>query len=183
MKIGKWFVASITLTLALATAGAVTAFAMVSDGNSDNLQILDSDPTYDQWVLDFGDGIGDGKVVTSIDDIDLNVCNYIHNINTCTAEELDERDNLKAISWIVDPQAEVESEPSPPLLDGEPMYEVQSHEEAVEQDCDLAGGTLQVSYDDEVWCVFAHDLEEGAEGDFLGQPPAVLPEHEPLTAN
>ncbi len=33
---------------------------------------------------------GDGRVVTSIDDIDPNVCNAVHNINACTQEELEE---------------------------------------------------------------------------------------------
>ncbi len=32
----------------------------------------------------------DGRVVTSIDDIDPNVCNPVHNINACTQEELNE---------------------------------------------------------------------------------------------
>ena len=189
MKIGKWFAASMTLTLALATAGAVTAFAMTSDGGSDIPRVpsaedtagefLHGDPTYDQWISDFGDG----TVVTSIDDIDPNVCNFIHNINACTPEELQELGNLAAISWIVDSETEVESEPEPPFVDGEPMYEVQSREEAVEQDCGLAGGTLHVNFDGEIWCVFVHDLEDGGEVETQAQPPVVLPEPEPLPGN
>ena len=104
MKMRKWIAASVSLTLALATAGAVTAFALTNDGGSDVPQVpsgedtagevLHGDLTYDEWILDFGDGIGDGKVVTSIDDIDPNVCNFIHNINACTPEELEELGNL-----------------------------------------------------------------------------------------
>ena len=158
------------------------------------------DPAYDEWILDFRDGIGDGKVVTSIDDIDPNVCNYIHNINACTPEELEELGNLAARSWIVDPDTadepgeggvlgpggpvvvEGEGEPEPAFVDGEPMYEVQSHEEVVEQDCGLAGGTLHVSSDGEIWCVFVHDLEDGGKGETQAQPPVVAPEPEPLPA-
>ena len=163
-------------------------------------EITHGDPTYDEWILDFGDGIGDGKVVTSIDDIDPNVCNYIHNINACTPEELEELGNLAARSWIVDPDTadepgeggvlgpggpvvvEGEGEPEPPFVDGEPMYEVQSHEEVVEQDCGLAGGTLHVSSDGEIWCVFVHDLEDGGKGETQAQSPVVAPEPEPLPA-
>ena len=57
------------------------------------------DSTYDEWLSDFGDG----KVVTSIDNVDPNACDYIHNINACTPEELEELGNLAAISWIVVP--------------------------------------------------------------------------------
>ena len=44
------------------------------------------DPTYDEWLSDHGDE----KVVTSIDDIDPNVCNLMHNRKPCTPEELGE---------------------------------------------------------------------------------------------
>ena len=33
---------------------------------------------------------GDGPSATSIDDIDPNVCNAMHNIDACTQEELEE---------------------------------------------------------------------------------------------
>ena len=147
MNMKKWLISAVTLTFALGTAGAVTAFALTADGGSDNLQVPDGgdtagdvlhgDPTYEQWIFDFGDG----KVVTSIDDIDPNVCDYIHNINACTPEELEELGNLAAISWIVDPETEVEGEPEPPFVDGEPV---------VKQECDLAGGTFWASSDGKV---------------------------------
>ena len=85
MNMRKWLISAVILTLALATAGAVTAFALTGDGGSDNPQVpnggdtagevLDGDPTYP---------------VTSIDDIDPNVCNLIHNRKPCTPEELEE---------------------------------------------------------------------------------------------
>ncbi len=94
MNMKKWLISAVILTFALGTIGAVTAFAMTSDGGTDNPEVpnggdtpgeaLHGDPTYEQWLSDHGDG----KVVTSIDDIDSNVCDYIHNINACSAEEL-----------------------------------------------------------------------------------------------
>ena len=115
-------------------------------------------------------------VVTIIDDIDPNVCDYIHNINACTPEELEELGNLAAISWVVDPETELEGEPEPLFVDGEPQYEVQSYEEAVEQDCGLAGGTFYVTSDGEVGCVVAHDLKDsGEELVSSSQPPTVEP--------
>ena len=96
MNMKRWLISAVTLTLALGTAGAVAAFALTANGGADNPKIPDGtdsagellhgDPTYEQWLSDFGDG----RVVTSIDDIDPNVCNAIHNINACTPEELRE---------------------------------------------------------------------------------------------
>ena len=96
MNLKKWLISAITLTFGLGTIGAVTAFALTSDGGSDDPQVpnggdtagevLHGDPTCEHWLSDFGDG----KVATSINDIDPNVCDYIHNINACTAEELEE---------------------------------------------------------------------------------------------
>ena len=35
MNIKKWLISAVTLTFALGTLGAITAFAMTSDGGSD----------------------------------------------------------------------------------------------------------------------------------------------------
>ena len=181
MNVKKWLISAVTLTFALGTAGAVTAFALTTDGGGDNTQVpnsrdtagevLHGDPTYEEWLSDFP--LGDGKVVTSIDDIDPNVCNFIHNINACTAEELEEVGNLAAISWIVDPATVVEGEPEPPFVDGEPV---------TIQECDLAGGTFWTSSDGKVGCDVVNDLEDGGEGETQAQPPVVVPELEPLPA-
>ena len=189
MNLKKWLISAITLTFALGTIGAVTAFALTSDGGSDDPQVpnggdtagevLHGDPTYEQWLSDFGDG----KVATSIDDIDPNVCDYIHNLNACTAEELEELGNLAAISWIVDLGTEVEGEIEPLFVDGEPEHEVQTYEEAVKQDCDLAGGTFWATSDGKVGCDIVNDPEDGGEGETQAQPPVVFPEPEPLPAN
>ena len=64
----KWLIPLIGLTLSLAVAGIVTGFTL--SGGSEGM-----DP-------------GDGKVVTSIDDIDPKVCNLMHNRKPCTPEEL-----------------------------------------------------------------------------------------------
>ena len=179
MNIKKWLASAVTLTFALGTVGVVTAFALTADGGSANPQVpnsgdtagevLHGDPTYDEWLSDFGDG----KVVTSIDDIDPNECNYIHNINACTAEELEDLGDLAASSWIVDPQIEVEGEPQPPFVDGEPV---------TIQECDLAGGTFWATSDGKVGCDVLHDIEDGGEGETQEQPPLVFPEQEPLPA-
>jgi len=70
------------------------------------------------------------------------------------------------------PGTEVEGESEPLFEDGEPQYEVQSHEEAAEQDCGLAGGNVYVSSDGEVGYVIVHDLEDGGEGHRSPEPAA-----------
>ena len=175
MNMKRWLISAVTLTLALGTAGTITAFALTSgggdgpevqDGAETMGEVLHGDPTYEEWLSDFGDG----KVVTSIDDMDPNVCDYIHNINACTAEELEEVGNLAAISWIVDPDSVVEGEPEPLFVDGEPV---------TKQECDLAGGTFWVSSDGKVGCNIVNDLEDGGEGETQAQPPVVMPRLEP----
>ena len=168
----KWLISLITLTFSLATVGVVAGFTLTGGGDDSQRtdppveDTLHVDPTYDEWILDFGDGIGDGKVVTSIDDIDPNECNYIHNINACTAEELEELGNLAAISWIVDPDTVVEGEPEPIFVDGEPV---------TIQECDLAGGTFWASSDGKVGCDIVNDLDGGGEDETQAQPPAIVP--------
>ncbi len=86
MNIKKWLILVGTLALALGIAGAVTAFALAADGSKDNPAILDDAdgaadatsglPSYDEGETDSRGG----TVVTSIDDIDPNVCNGFHNI-------------------------------------------------------------------------------------------------------
>ena len=179
MNIKKWLISAVTLTFALGTLGAITAFAMTSDGGSDKPEVPDSgdtagkalhgDPTYEQWLSDHGSD----TVATSIDDIDPNVCNYIHNITACTPEELEELGNLAAISWIVDPDTVVEGEPEPLFVDGEPV---------TKQECELAGGTVWASSDGKVGCDIVNDLEDGGDGETQAQPPVVRPEPEPLPA-
>lgn len=57
----KWLVTLFVLAISLAVGGIVTGFTLTG---------------------------GDEKVATSIDDIDPNVCNAVHNIDACTQEEL-----------------------------------------------------------------------------------------------
>ena len=94
MNMKKWLISAVTLTFALGTAGTITAFALTAGGGGPEVQdstettgeVLHGDPTYEQWLADHGDE----PVATSIDDIDPNVCNAIHNINACSPEELEE---------------------------------------------------------------------------------------------
>ena len=166
----KWMITLIGLTFTLAVAGIVIGFTLnagsgepAQDPDATSIDDIDpkvcnaihninactpeeledlgvaphGDSTYDEWLSDFGDG----KVVTSIDNVDPNACDYIHNINACTPEELEELGNLAAMSWIVDPDTVVEGEPEPPFVDGEPV---------TNQECDLAGGTFWASSDGKV---------------------------------
>ena len=187
MNMRKWLISAVTLTLALGTAGTITAFALTNGGSDDpevqdgaetTGEVLHGDPTYEQWLSDFG---GE-TVATSIDDIDPDVCNGIHNINACTPEELAEL-GMAPVGLIgVDephPETEVEGKPQPLFVDGEPQYEVQSYEKAVKQDCGLAGGTVYVSSDGEVGCAIVHNLEDGGESETQAQPPVVMPQREP----
>ena len=43
------------------------------------------DPTYEEWLSDIGSSQG---LVTSIDDIDPNQCNLVHNINACGPDQI-----------------------------------------------------------------------------------------------
>ncbi len=195
----KWMITLIGLTFTLAVAGIVTGFTLnagsgepAQDPTATSIDDIDpnvcnaihninactpeeledlgvaphGDPTYDDWLSDFGDG----RVVTSIDNVDPNACDYIHNINACTAEELEELGNLAAISWIVDPDTVVEGEPEPPFVDGEPV---------TNQECDLAGGTFWASSDGKVGCDIVNDPEDGGEGETQAQPPVVIPQVDP----
>lgn len=232
MIMRKWLILAVTLTLALGTVGTVTAFALAGDGGNDSAddtntagevpnggdtvgEVLHGDPTYDEWILDFGDGIGDGKVlhgdptyeewlanyqpnqgpVTSIDDIDPNVCNLVHNINACTPEELEE--TFRALTDIASKETQGrmepvigqvvvssigEGNPEPSFVDSEPRHTVQSLKEAVEQDCGLAGGTVYVTSEGELGCVIAHNLKDsGEELVSSSQPPTIEPLLAPVT--
>ena len=186
MNIKKWLISAVTLTFALGAAGTVAGFALTANGGGDNIevptvtdtagQVLHGDPTYDEWLSDHGKD----KVVTSIDDIDPNVCNLIHNINACTPEELEELGIAPITNSIavgeLHPGTAVEGKPEPLFVDGEPQYEVQSYEESVKQDCGLAGGTVYVNSDGQVGCAIVHDLEDGGEGESQAQPPVVMPQ-------
>ena len=161
MDMKKRLISVFTLTAALAIAGAGMAFALAGDPGNDDPndtdtagQVSDDVPIYDEGLSD----LGDGKVVTSIDDIDPDVCNAIHNINACTPEELEEL-GLSPVTGSV--------------------AEGQSHEEADAQDCGLAGGTVYVTADGEMGCI-PHELEDGGVGATPAQPPTVVPEPEVL---
>ena len=167
MDMKKRLVSVFTLTAALGIAGAGMAFALAGE-------VSDGLPLYDAGPPD----------ATSIDDIDPDVCNAIHNINACTPEELEEL-GLSPVTGSVAvgeyyPVPNGEANPEPLFPDGEAQYEVQSHEEADAQDCGLAGGTVYVTADGEMGCNIPHELEDGGVGETPAQPPTVVPEPEVL---
>ena len=144
-------------------------------------------PTYEEWLSDQGtevfdsyqpvpsDGIPrstNGKVVTSIDLIDPDLCNAIHNINACTPKELAEL----GMAPVGGPGPSGENHAVV-----EPQPDVQLYDEADAKDCDLAGGLVYLSSDGPTGCVFLNDFEAGGTGDIQQQPPAVTPQILPAT--
>ena len=213
MKLKKWLILVAVLTLTLSVVGTVTAFTLTNDGEDDssdstNLggEVDQGIPTYEEWFSKYGSTQGP---VTSIDDIDPNECNLLHNINACSPEEIEALsggsltdgeaasigmcapDVPDCIDYLVVPQGEeVELEydseaggnPEPLFVDVKPAYIVQPFDEAVREDCSLAGGTVYVTVEGELGCEDPHDSEDN--GDELvtsSQPPAVEPEPVPAT--
>ena len=164
----KWVIILVVVTLAIGASSGV-AFALADGGDTP----LEVEP---------GGGIGSGAgplpagPIRSDEDIDPDECNLIHNINACDEEE------LEALGATYLAGSIATGEPEPLYEDDEPQYEVQSFEEAVEQDCGLAGGTFYVSSDGEFGCVPVQVLEDGGEGETQAQPPVVVPEPEVLPA-
>ena len=113
----KWLTSAVTLTLALSTAGAVTAFALTSGGGSDSAGGIDTagkvthgDPTYEQWLS-----------------------NYALRDDGSASTLVFSRDE----GGRIEPRFDVEDTPEPLFLDGEPKY--QSLNDAILEDCGLAG--------------------------------------------
>ena len=178
MDMKERLISVFTLTAALGIAGAGMAFALAGDPGSDDPedadtagQVSDGVPLYDE-----------GPSATSIDDIDLDVCNVIHNINACTLDELDELGMAPVTGSIAVgeyyPVPSVGPEPEPLFPGDEAPCGVQSYEEAVVQDCGLAGGTVYVTADGEIGCDIVHELPDGEAGETPAAPPAIVPEPE-----
>ena len=162
MDMKKRLISVFTLTAALGLAGAGMAFALAGDPGND-------DPD-----------------ATSIDDIDPDVCNAIHNINACTLDELDELGMAPVTGSIAVgeyyPVPAIEPKPEPLFPDDEAPCGVQSYEEAVVQDCGLAGGTVYVTADGEIGCNIVHEFPDGEAGETPAMPPTIVPEPEVLSA-
>ena len=167
----KWLIVLVGLTLAIVvTTGSV--FALTGDGSDNSKQDAadqDDEPS------------GDQPPVTSADDIDPNECNWIHNISACEGQELGSEDVVEPDQGIAigEPYPDEEKnigELEPMFEDGEPRYTVQSLNEAVKDDCDLAGGTVYVTSEGQLGCVVVHDLKgSGEELIASSQPPVVEP--------
>ncbi len=173
----KWVIILVVVTLAIGASSSVV-FALTADGGGDNPEVPNGTesagevspglPSDDESLSDFGDG----RVVTSIDDIDPNVCNLIHNINACDEEELEALGATHLAGSIA------AGEPEPLYEDGEPQYEVQSSEEAAYQACGLAGGIFWASSDGAFGCDMVQVLEDGGEGETQAHPPLIVPKLE-----
>ena len=138
--------------------------------------VSESQPT--EELEDGETGLTGDQPVRSDDDIDPNVCNLVHNINACSPEELeagrDLTDETGEGAEIV-PGSQY-GDPEPLFVDGEPGYIVQSLEEAVIEDCSLAGGTVYVTSEGELGCEVVHDLEDDSdELVTFSQPPTIEP--------
>ena len=161
MIMRKWLISAVILTLALGTAGVVTAFALTSGGGSDSAEGTDTggpalhgDPTYEEWLSNHAlpEDESASTLVTTQDE-----------------------------GGGIEPGFEVEDSPEPLLVDGEHQYH-QSLNDAIVEDCGLAGGTVYVTSDGEVGCVVAHDVEDsGKELVSSSQPPTVEPQPAPAT--
>lgn len=114
------------------------------------------------------------------------MCNVIHNINACTLDELDELGMALVTGSIAVgeyyPVPAVEPKPEPLFPGDEAPCGVQSYEEAVVQDCSLAGGTVYVTADGEIGCSIVHELPDDEVGETT-PPPAIVPEPEVLPAD
>ncbi len=136
---------------------------------------MHGDPTYDEWLSDFGGG----KVVTSIDDIDPNVCNLIHNRAPCTAEELGELGMTPTTGSITvgeyHPGGEVDGPGG--ALEGKPG---QLFGEAVQtesqSDSGSSGFVYYFSADGELVSVVVPVFADGGESEIKEQIPVMMPQ-------
>ena len=136
-------------------------------------------PKYDDWLSESGEG----KVVTSIDDIDRDECNWIHNINSCTPEELEETGMAPVSGSITvgepypagepEPETGVGGKSEPLFVDGEPGY-IQT----TEPEC-VADQGVYLTSDGQVGCTDVVVLDDGEQDPSQAKPPVVMPQLEP----
>ena len=218
----KWLIALITLTFSLATVGIVAGYTLTGGGgdNSEGTSptdevtgdlptyegwldeydsepgaLLHGDPTYEQWLAKYG---SDQGPITSIDDIDPDECNLIHNIDACSSEEIKDLlggahllDSAPVSSGACAPgvfdcidttvvEWNSEGGQIEPFFDEEDVRDLnfQSLEDATRQDCQLASGSFWVSSDGGFGCtVTGTSGEEGDDVELVvpGEPPQIEP--------
>ncbi len=166
----KKLISLIGLTLCLAVAGLVVGFTLNGGSGTPAQEPAGQveEPSCNRHPIRSDEGI------------DPSVCNAVHNINACTQEELEEMGMYPMARSIAVGEnhggVKVAGKPEPLFMDSEPQYEVQSYEEAVKQDCDLAGGTFWASSDGKVGCDIVNELEDsGEELVSSSQPPTIEP--------
>ena len=145
----RWLIVLAGLTLAVVvTTGA--AFAFAGDGSDNPEQVAadqDDEPS------------GDQPTATSIDDIDPDVCNWIHNITACDGDPED--------------PYPMPVGPFPmPVLEGPGALDLTSDEE-IQCGPDEA---VSIAPDGQVSCLTAYQTEDDKDtSDRLGMPPAIEP--------
>ena len=217
----KWMISLIILTFSLAAVGVVAGFTLTGgggdapEGTSPTDEVTGDLPTYEEWLDDYGSEPGVplhrdptyeqclddfGPVqgpFASIDDIDPNECNLVHNIHACSPEELealgwadrvDDAPVSSAVCAIEVPDCNDtlvvvqgdEGGDIEPFFDEEDVRDLnfQTLEDAIRQDCELASGTVWVTSDGKVGCEDTGTSgEEDDDVEFVspGEPPHIEP--------
>ncbi len=182
-----------TVALVLGTAGAITALAMTGHSGDDPNKRLDEgvpEPPCCKQVSHPGmANPGLGVPVTSIDDIDPDRCDLVHNINACTPEEIQGLMGVGSVITSVEVLGKIEpgvvgilvsanGNPEPLFVDGELV----SPTPVGQPDCgdDEAGATVYLTSLGETGCVVS-DADKGhVQGLSMGQPPSVDPQMLPV---
>ena len=169
-----------TVAMALGTTGATTAFAMTGHNNGD---------VPDESLAEGIPKFPGGKVVTSIDDIDLNKCNIIHNINACTPDEIKGLMGVASVITSVEVSDKIEpvvvgilvsgaGNPEPLFVDGEPVRPTP----VAQPGCgdDEAGATVYVTAQGQTGYVVTHGGSGGVQGLSIERPPTIDPQVLPV---
>ncbi len=186
MIMKKWIIWVAALSLALGSTGVATALALTGDGDGDDPNIpadigggigdgAPGLPTYGEWLTEFGDSEVSSDVLTYEEWLAL--------VTLVTTVTSGDNDGPVIEIVVVGEHQSVpgeEGDAEPLIVDGETTYEVQSYEEAVIQDCGLAGGTVYATSDGELGCTIADDVDGVGEGETQEQPPTIVPEPEVL---
>ncbi|MCH9017633.1 MAG: hypothetical protein IIB89_07740 [Chloroflexi bacterium] len=184
----KKLIPLIGLTLSLAVAGIIMGFTLSGGSGapaqdpagqieepSGNRPPIRSDESIDS---DQAVDTTDWKVATSIDDIDPNVCNLMHNRAPCTAEELGELGMTPTTGSIAvgeyHPGGEVEGPGGAVEGKHEPLFGEAVQTES-QSDSGSSGFVYYFSADGEFVCVAVHDIEDGGVSEIKEQIPVMMP--------
>ena len=178
----------IGLTLSLAIAGIIMGFTLSGGSGAPAQEPAGQieEPSGNGPPILFEKGIdsdqpvdsSDWKVVTSIDDIDPDICNAIHNINACSSEELEELGMTHITGSIAVGEYHLEGEVEGPggAVEGkhEPLFGEAVQTES-QSDSGSSGFVYYFSADGEFVCVAVHDIEDGGVSEIKEQIPVMMP--------